>query len=166
MTKHTGIMNRSNLIDEPIVEMILTKKYASSGISFIKDYKSSSTIYCVNGVRRNLVVKRNSSKYYNSHNFFITLNKNNVDVFNNTTYAFIDETSNTLYLVDGIALLKYIIEHKDELTQIEDSKLSYILVPKTAISSMTDSSHVIKYNSQFAALFEMYRDESNFTNLI
>lgn len=168
MSKHTSIMNRTTLVDEPIVEMILSKKYASSGISFMKDYNSSSTIYCVNGIKRNLIVKRNSSKYYSSHNFFISLNKNKLDVFNNATYVFIDEVADTLYLVDGIELLKYIIDHKDDIVPIEDSDLSYILIHKADISALTDGNQnqIIKYNRQFANLFEMFRDENNFANLI
>lgn len=167
MTKYSNSMNRSALIDEPIVEMLLSKKYASSGISFQKEYKNSTLMYSVNGVHRNLFIKRNSSKYYNSNNFFITLNKNRLDVFNNATYVFIDEVSNALYLVDGMSLLKFILNHKDNINQIDNTENYYILISKADIISLTDSKNqIINYNNQFATLFKMYRDESNFTNLM
>lgn len=167
MAKYSHSMNRTALIDEPIVEMLLAKRYASSGISFIKEYNNPTLAYCVNGVKRNLYIKRNSSKYFNSHNFFISLNKNHLDVFNNSTYVFIDEVSNSLYLVDGITLLKFILNHKDEINQIADSDNSYILISKQDIISMTTSkTQVIRYNDQFASLFAMCRDESKFTNLM
>ena len=95
------------------------------------------------------------------------MNKNHLDVFNNSTYVFIDEVSNALYLVDGMTLLKFILNHKDEINQIADSDNSYILISKQDIISMTTSkTQIIRYNDQFASLFAMCRDESNFTNLM
>lgn len=167
MAKYSNSMNRTALIDEPIVEMLLSKRYASSGISFIKEFNSSTLAYYVNGIKKNLYIKRNSAKYFNSHNFFITLNKNHLDVFNNSTYVFIDEVANALYLVDGIVLLKFILDHKDNINQIVDSDNSYILISKQDIMSMTSSKNqIIRYNDQFASLFAMCRDESKFTNLM
>lgn len=171
--KDNCAVNRAKLIDEPIVEMLLSRKYLNSGLKFMKsdiqsDFDGTDIVCYFNGVKRNLNVKRNSSKYYSSPNFTISLDKNNLEIFNNTSFVFIDEVADSLYVVDGTALLKYILNNTDNIKQsANNSNKSFVILPKKDILSIIGNSEncVIKYNKQIARLFEMNRDEAKFKNL-
>lgn len=171
--KSTCAANRAKLVDEPIVEMLLAHKYFKSGIKFMKadlqsDFDGTDIICYANGIKRSLNVKRNSSKYFNSPNFSIAINKNKVDVYNNTSYIFIDEVADCLYIVDGLDLYKYILEKSDNVRQ-SDKKADnfYIVIPKRDIIAMIGDNrdHIIKYNKAIANLFAAGRDESMYMNL-
>jgi hypothetical protein len=171
--KSTCAANRAKLVDEPIVEMLLAHKYFKSGIKFMKadlqsDFDGTDIICYANGIKRSLNVKRNSSKYFNSPNFSIAINKNKVDVYNNTSYIFIDEVADCLYIVDGLDLYKYILEKSDNVRQ-SDKKADnfYLVIPKRDIITMIGDNHdhIIKYNKAVANLFASGRDESMYMNL-
>ncbi len=171
--KSTCAANRAKLVDEPIVEMLLAHKYFKAGIKFMKadlqtDFDGTDIICYANGIRRSLNVKRNSSKYFNSPNFSIAINKDKVDVYNNTSYVFIDEVADCLYIVDGMDLLKYILSKSDNVRQ-SDKKVDnfYLVIPKRDIVAMIgdNSDHIIKYNKAIANLFAAGRDESMYMNL-
>ena len=172
--KFTCAANRAKLVDEPIVEMILSHKYFKSGIKFMKadlksDFDGTDIICYSSGSKRILNVKRNSSKYFNSPNFSIAVNKDNLSVYNNTSYVFIDEVADCLYIVDGITLLKYILENADNVRQSDKKPDNfYIVIPKRDIIAMIgdNKDHIIKYSKAIAILFANGRDESQFTNLI
>ena len=163
--------NRARLIDEPIVEMLIAKKYAKSGIKFLHSDSQSDTansIICsVNGTNKQLNVKRNASKYWNSNNFTITFYKDNLSVFSNNTFVFIDELANCLYLVNGIDLLKYLLENIHKANHSKVGNGYYIIVPKTDIADLAtnNSGDIIKYSKQIANLFESNRDETLFAKL-
>lgn len=170
--KVSSAINRAKLVDEPIVEMLLSRKYLKSGIKFMKsdlqtDFNGTDIVYYANGIKRFLDVKRNSSKYYNSPNFSISVNKDKIDVYNNTSYVFIDETADSLYIVNGIELLKYILDNVNNIKQSDKKQDSYYLViPKQDVILMAgDNDHIIKYNKSIANLFAIGRDESNYSNL-
>ena len=171
--KSTCAANRAKLVDEPIVEMLLSNKYYKAGIKFMKadlqsDFDGTDIICYANGVKRSLNVKRNSSKYFNSPNFSITINKNKLNVYNNTSYVFIDEVADCLYIVDGIDLVKYIIENNDNVRQSEKKPGNfYLIIPKKDIINMIGDNrdHIIKYNKAIANLFSAGRDESMYMNL-
>lgn len=165
--------NRARLIDEPIVEMLMAKKYAKSGIKFLHsgssfDNSSNSVICSVNGTNKQLSIKRNASKYWDSNNFTITFYKDNLSVFNNNTFVFIDELANCLYLVNGIDLLKYILENIHKANHSKVGHGYYIIVPKTDIADLAtnNSGDIIRYNKQIANLFESNRDENLFAKLL
>ena len=164
-------VNRAKLVDEPIVEMLLSRKYLKSGIKFMKadlqsDFEGTDIVYYVNGKKRSLNVKRNSSKYFNSPNFTITVKKDKLDVYNNTSFVFIDEVADCLYIVDGVELLKYILNHSNNMRQSDKNNNYYIIIPKNDIISMIDNKeYIIKYNKAIANLFAIGRDESNYMNL-
>ena len=171
--KSTCAANRAKLVDEPIVEMLLAHKYFKAGIKFMKadlqsDFDGTDIICYSNGVKRLLNVKRNSSKYFNSPNFSIAINKNKLDVYNNTSYVFIDEVADCLYIIDGMDLFRYIIEKYDNVRQ-SDKKADnfYIVIPKRDILNMIGDNrdHIIKYNKAVANLFAVGRDESMYMNL-
>ena len=163
--------NRARLIDEPIVEMLIAKKYAKSGIKFLHSDSQSdianSIICSVNGTNKQLNVKRNASKYWNSNNFTITFYKDNLSVFNNNTFVFIDELANCLYIVNGIDLLKYLLENIHKANHSKVGNGYYIIVPKTDIADLAtnNSGDIIKYSKQIANLFESNRDETLFAKL-
>ena len=163
--------NRAHLIDEPIVEMLIAKKYAKSGIKFLHSDSQSdivnSIICSVNGTNKQLNVKRNASKYWNSNDFTITFYKDNLSVFNNNTFVFIDELANCLYLVNGIDLLKYLLENIHKANHSKVGNGYYIIVPKTDIADLAtnNSGDIIKYSKQIANLFESNRDETLFAKL-
>lgn len=170
--KVSNVANRTKLIDEPIVEMLLSRKYSQSGMKFMKSDSSNSSctdISCYyNGTKRLLNVKRNLSRYYNSPNFTVTIHKNKMDVFKDTTFVFIDEVSDCLYMVDGGVLLQYILEHSDKLNAIEGNEhKAYILIPKRDIRKLISDSptSIIRYNKAVAKLFELNRDENLYTDL-
>ncbi len=175
MFKDNGIINRTKLVDEPIVEMLLNKKYKKSGIQFMKssahdlDCTNSSIICYGNGTRKGLNIKRNSSKYYRSSNFSIAVNKNKLGCYIGNTYVFVDEVSDCLYIVDGMQLLNYILEHADNVKQ-SDGNLNnyYIVIPKSDIVLMIADKNagIIKYNKSVANLFAIGRDETQFAGLV
>ncbi len=166
MTKDNCITNRKILVDEPIVEMLLAKKYSKSGVRFTRSYNDNgSNFTCYgNGVSRSINVRRNSCKYYNSPNFSMPINKNKLDIYNNASFIFIDEVANCVYNVDGISLLSYILDHADNVRQSDSSDNFYIVMPKKDIASLSDG-NVIRYNDAIAALFANSRDESMFSGL-
>jgi hypothetical protein len=169
----TCAANRAKLVDEPIVEMLLSHKYFKAGIKFMKsdlqsNFDCTDIICYADGVKRSLNVKRNSSKYFNSPNFSIAINKNKLDVYNNTSYVFIDEVADCLYIVDGMDLFKYIIDRHDSIRQSEKRADNfYIVIPKKDIIAMIgdNNDHIIKYNKPIADLFAAGRDESKYMNL-
>ena len=171
--KSTCAANRAKLVDEPIVEMLLSHKYYKSGIKFMKadlqsDFDGTDIICYSNGMKRSINVKRNSSKYFNSPNFSIAINKNKLNVYNNTSYVFIDEVADCLYIVDGIDLVKYIIEKYDNVRQSEKKPDNfYLIIPKRDIINMIGDNrdHIIKYNKAIANLFELGRNEDQYKEL-
>lgn len=171
--KSTCAANRAKLVDEPIVEMLLSHKYYKSGIKFMKadlksDFDGTDIICYANGTKRSLNVKRNSSKYFNSPNFSIAINKNKLNVYNNTSYVFIDEVADCLYIVDGMYLVKYIIKNYDNVKQSEKKPGNfYLIIPKNDIINMIGDNRdrIIKYNKAIANLFAAGRDESMYMNL-
>lgn len=171
--KSTCAANRAKLVDEPIVEMLLSHKYYKAGIKFMKadlqsDFDGTDIICYANGVKRSLNVKRNSSKYFNSPNFSIAINKNKLNAYNNTSYVFIDEVSDCLYIVDGMDLFKYIIEKYDNVKQSEKKPDNfYLIIPKKDIINMIGDNrdHIIKYNKAIANLLELGRNEDQYKEL-
>ena len=171
--KSTCAANRAKLVDEPIVEMLLSNKYYNAGIKFMKadlqsDFDGTDIICYANGMKRSINVKRNSSKYFNSPNFSIAINKNKINVYNNTSYVFIDEVADCLYIVDGIDLVKYIIEKYDNVRQSEKKPGNfYLIIPKRDIINMIGDNrdHIIKYNKAIANLFELGRNEDQYKEL-
>jgi hypothetical protein len=154
---------RTKLVDEPIVEMLLSNKYSKANMTFVKSADTNEYSYYANGVMRNLVIRRNSSKYYNSANFSISINKDDISVYNNSLFVFIDEIANCLYTVNGEDLLKYILQKKDNLKASSANPDSYyLLIPKKDILELVsdNDNHVIKYNESVANLFALCRDES------
>ena len=171
--KSTCAANRAKLVDEPIVEMLLSHKYYKAGIKFMKadlqsDFDGTDIICYANGIKRSINVKRNSSKYFNSPNFSIAINKNKLNVYNNTSYVFIDEVDDCLYIVDGIDLVKYIIEKYANVRQSEKKPDNfYLIIPKKDILNMIGDSrdHIIKYNKAIANLLELGRNEDQYKEL-
>lgn len=171
--KSTCAANRAKLVDEPIVEMLLSHKYYKAGIKFMKadlqsDFDGTDIICYANGMKRSINVKRNSSKYFNSPNFSVAINKNKLNVYNNTSYVFIDEVSDCLYIVDGIDLVKYIIEKYSNVRQSEKKHDNfYLIIPKRDIINMIGNNrdHIIKYNKAIANLFELGRNEDQYKEL-
>ena len=171
--KSTCAANRAKLVDEPIVEMLLSHKYYNAGIKFMKadlqsDFDGTDIICYSNGMKRFINVKRNSSKYFNSPNFSIAINKNKLNVYNNTSYVFIDEVADCLYIVDGIDLVKYIIEKYDNVRQSEKKPDNfYLIIPKRDIINMIGDNrdHIIKYNKSIANLLELGRNEDQYKEL-
>lgn len=171
--KSTCAANRAKLVDEPIVEMLLSHKYYKAGIKFMKadlqsDFDGTDIICYANGMKRSINVKRNSSKYFNSPNFSIAINKNKLNVYNNTSYVFIDEVADCLYIVDGIDLVKYIIEKYANVRQSEKKPDNfYLIIPKKDILNMIGDNrdHIIKYNKAIANLLELGRNEDQYKEL-
>lgn len=172
--KDNRAVNRAKLVDEPIVEMILSRRYLKSGVKFMKsdletDFDGTDIICYSNGLKRSLNVKRNSSKYYNSPNFSITLNKNKMNSFKSTSFVFIDEVSDSLYIVDGEVLLKYIIENSRNLRSSDDNGVKFwIIIPKKDILNLISDNpnSIIKYSKQVARLFELGRNEDQYKELV
>lgn len=165
-------INRAKLVDEPIVEMLLTKKYKNSELTIMKsdiktDYEGADIICISNGTKRFINVKRNSSKHFNSPNFSISIDKNKLNTFKNTQFAFIDESANSIYMVDGVKLLSYILEHSEKISTLKyNENKAWAIIPKNDIALMTsDNDHIIKYNKNIARLLEIGRDESQFVDL-
>lgn len=158
---------RSKLVDEPIVEMILSQKFKNSKIKFnrLTNNSNYSLTASVNGTVKTIIVVRNSSKYFKSPNFLMSLNKNSLSQFNNSMVAFIDEVSNSLYMVDSVNLLMYIIKNSDNLKQSSKDNIAWIVIPKKDIISLVADDGIIKYSNNVAALFSNNRDESKYSNL-
>lgn len=169
--KVSSSVNRAKLVDEPIVEMILSRKFYKSGIKFMKsdlksDFEGTDIICYSNGVKKNLNVKRNSSKYYDSPNFTLTINKTKIDTFRNTQFVFIDEVADCLYLVSGESLCKYILEKERNLRETEKENMFFMILPKKDIASLVDSENgIIRYNKAVANLLATCRDESVYADL-
>ena len=174
MVKDNCIINRTRLVDIPIVEMLLAKKYAKSDVKFMRsdtqnDADCTDVICYSCGTQRRLTVKRNSSKYYDSPNFSLSVNKNKLNLYYGTSFVFIDEVSNCLYIIDGMTLLGYVLDHSDNVKQSDNNKNNYyLIIPKKDIASMieTCSGSVIKYGKSVAHLFSIGRDESQFVGLV
>lgn len=158
---------RSKLVDEPIVEMILSQKFKNSKIKFnrLTNNSNYSLTASVNGTVKTIIVVRNSSKYFKSPNFLMSLNKNSLSQFNNSIFAFIDEVSNSLYMVDSVNLLMYIIKNSDNLKQSSKDNIAWIVIPKKDIVSLVADDGIIKYSNNVAELFSNNRDESKYSNL-
>lgn len=153
---------RSKLVDEPIVKMLLTKKYAKSNLTFT-DSNSKNEFY-LNGFKRYLRIIRNSSKYFKSRNFVVSVDKNNLKEFSNSMFVFIDEIADSLYITDGITLIQYIIEHSADINYTGDSNKSYLLIQKKDVVDLVKerASGIIEYDKAVARLFEVGRDENKF----
>ena len=85
------------------------------------------------------------------------------NVFNNSIFTFIDEVADSIYIVSGIKLLAYIIEHADDIQQSEaNPKKSWILIPKKDIVNLIidNPNSIIRYNKKIAKLFATNRNES------
>lgn len=165
MTEERIINNRNKLFDEPMVEMLISQKFNSSKVKFMRSGSySDSKVHClVNGHSQILNVNRNSSKYCYSSNFTLSLDKNKLGVFNNSIFTFIDEVADSIYIVSGIKLLAYVIEHVDCIQQSEaNPKKSWILIPKKDIVNLIvdNPNSTIHYNKKIAKLFATNRDES------
>lgn len=158
--KDNRLAIRTRLIDEPIVEALLLNKYKDSDISFIKH--TNYTECYSNGSKKTLVVKRNPSKHYLSSNFSMILDKNNLQLFNNSMYAFIDEVENSLYLVNSTALLEYILKNTSSITDSENSNLSLVLLPRKDIRDLVGY-NIVKYDKKIAKLLSDGRDENKFS---
>jgi hypothetical protein len=144
------MVNRAKLVDVPIIEMLLAKKYKDSSIYFMKGNESAGdvdSITCISdGFKRTLNVKRNSSKYYKSPNFNIFIDKNKLSVFKDSLFAFIDEASDSIYMVEGAKLLQYILENPKNIkpSNYSENKVSVILPKSDIILLVSDSNHIIK----------------------
>ena len=169
--KCSKAVNRAKLVDEPIVEMILSRKYFNSGLVFMKsdlqsDFDGADLVCYSDGFRRNINVKRNSSKYYNSKNFTITINKNKLDVFKSTQFVFIDEVGDCLYVVDGELLCKYILDNSAKLRETDKENSFYMIIPKKDLVQLVGADGgIIRYTKAIANLFAAGRDESAYMNL-
>ena len=163
-------VNRTRLVDAPIVEALLMNKYGKSGVSFIQSSDDDADFVCYSsGAKRSYCIRRNSSKYYNSPNFTVTLDKNRLYKFNNTSYVFIDEVLNCLYIVDGIDLLTYIVEHPERINGCEDSdSRAWVILPKKDIRDIISDNpnSTIKYNKQISSIFANCRDENNYKDFV
>lgn len=174
MAKDNCILNRTKLVDEPIVEMLLSKKYSKSGIRFIKSDSTNEsdctdTICYGSGTKRQLHIKRNSSKYYNSPNFAIAVNKNKLTGYSGSSFVFIDEVADCLYIIDGLSLLGYILNHADNVKQSDNGGNNYyIIIPKKDIAALVNGNagNIIKYGKNVSNLFAIGRDESKYMGLV
>jgi hypothetical protein len=160
--KFNGFAARTKLFDEPLVQNLFESKYNKSNIQFVRAPDGILSYYS-SGIKRNVYTFRNSSDYYDSPNFLISVDKNNLAIYNNSSFVFIDELSDCLYVVDGIALLQYLIDHIDNVKQSNRGIGYYILIPKKDVSNIANTS--INYNKQVSDLIEINRDEKHFKNL-
>ena len=164
-------VNRAKLVDEPIVEMLLSRRFLKSGLKFMKadiqsDFNGTDIICYFNGIRRNLNVKRNSSKYFDSPNFTITLDKSKISQYKETMFIFIDEVADSLYMVDGDQLFTYILSKSSKLRPTKKENMFFLVTPKSDIISLVSSKdRIIKYNKNIARLFETGRNEEQFRGL-
>lgn len=162
------IANRTKLIDTPIVEMILSNLYRKSKIKFMLPDKKLeldgiNLISLVNGKKTNICIKRNSKKYFDSQNFTFSLNRNRLNVFNNTMFVFIDELNDSIYTVSGTKLLSYIISNSDNLHPSTTNKnVTWLIIPKQDVINMACDrcNGIIKCNKNIMNLFSLNRDEN------
>ena len=99
----------------------------------------------------------------------MSINKNNLAEFSNSTFAFIDEVANAIYLVDGVALLQYMIDHSAKVNMLEtNSSMGWIIIPKKDILNMISDNpnSIIKYNNAIAKILENGRNELMFKDLL
>lgn len=164
-------VNRAKLVDEPIVEMLLSRRFLKSGLKFMKadiqsDFNGIDIVCYFNGIRRNLNVKRNSSKYFDSPNFTITLDKSKISQYKETMFIFIDEVADSLYMVDGDQLFTYILSKSSKLRPTKKENVFFLVTPKSDIIALVSSKdRIIKYNKNIARLFETGRNEEQFRGL-
>lgn len=145
------IANRVKLVDEPFVKRILMNKYRSSGIRFIdENFDKLGFDYCVNGFRQTIRTIRNSPEHRLAESFTVSVDKNNLSQFNNTSYAFIDEASRGVYLINGLSILQYIIENPYRIG--ESSHGCFIRISKFKILQMLqkEGGSAISYNKDYA----------------
>lgn len=167
----SSAVNRAKLVDEPIVEMLLSRKFYKSGLKFMKadlksDFEGTDIICYSDGFKRNLNVKRNSSRYFDSPNFTLTINKEKVDTYKNTQFVFIDEVADCLYMIAGENLYKYILEKESKLRETGKENTFFLVIPKKDLVALVNSDDdIIKYNKAVANLFATCRDESIYENL-
>ena len=162
------IANRTKLIDTPIVEMILSNLYRKSKIKFMLPDKKLeldgiNLISLVNGKKTNICIKRNSKKYFDSQNFTFSLNRNRLNVFNNTMFVFIDELNDSIYTVSGTKLLSYIISNSDNLHPSTTNKnVTWLIIPKQDVINMACDrcNGIIKCNKNIMNLLSLNRDEN------
>lgn len=167
------LYNRTNIVDQPIVAAILNTKYSNSNIKFMlknglhRGGYGSDMLYSVNGVTKKIVTVRNSSKHWDSRNFILTFNKNSLDIFNNSVFAFIDELYNFLYVVNSEALLKYIVNNHSNVRESSTGNSHYILIPKREVAGLAaESGTLIKYDKKTSSILEACRDESVYNKLV
>lgn len=169
--RNNPAVNRAKLVDEPIVEMLLSRRYLKSGMKFMKsdiqsDFEGTDIVCYFNGIKRNLNVKRNSSKYFDSPNFTITLNKSKLLQYKETMFVFIDEIADSLYMVDGDQLFTYVLSKSSKLRPTNKEDTFFLVTPKNDIISLLSSKdRIIKYNKNVAKLFEIGRNEDQFREL-
>ena len=169
--KENCMTNRAKLVDVPVVIMLMTNRFSKSDIKFMMSDNESDfdIMYCYSGNMRSLKVRRNSAKHYKSSNFSVSINKNNLAEFSNSTFAFIDEVANAIYLVDGVALLQYMIDHSAKVNMLEtNSSMGWIIIPKKDILNMISDNpnSIIKYNNAIAKILENGRNELMFKDLL
>lgn len=169
--RDNSAVNRAKLVDEPIVEMLLSRRYLKSGMKFMKadiqsDFNGTDIVCYFNGITRNLNVKRNSSKYFDSPNFTITVDKSKISQYKETMFIFIDEVADSLYIVDGDQLFTYILSKSSKLRPTKKESTFFLVTPKSDIISLVSSQdRIIKYNKNIARLFEIGRNEEQFRGL-
>lgn len=169
--RYNCAVNRAKLVDEPIVEMLLSRRFLKSGLKFMKadiqsDFNGTDIICYFNGIRRNLNVKRNSSKYFDSPNFTITVDKSKISQYKETMFIFIDEVADSLYMVDGDQLFTYILSKSSKLRPTKKENMFFLVTPKSDVISLVSSKdRIIKYNKNIARLFETGRNEEQFRGL-
>lgn len=164
---NSALYNRTKLVDEPIVKSLLVKSFPKSDIRFMTntDCNGKMITYClVNGAKRSLVVNRNVGKHYKSNNFVVSVDKNRLTVFNDSLFVFVDETANSLYMIDGIRLLSYILNNADRLIPTTHDNVSWLTVPKTDIYDLINDNprNVIKYSHSVANMFSVSRNEDQY----
>lgn len=143
---NTNYINK--LVNEPVVEMILSQNFKN--IRFEKSLLQKTFICYFDGVKKKIFITRNPAKYYKSNKFNLYINKNNLSIFNCSTFAFIDEVSDSLYLIDGIVLLKYIIDNSDKLVESNNNTFT-LLADKSDICLLAgERGRVLKYNKDIA----------------
>ena len=112
-------------------------------------------------------MKRNSSRYFDSPNFTISINKEKIDTFKNTQFVFIDEVADCLYMIAGENLYKYILEKESKLRETGKENTFFLVIPKKELAALVNSDDcIIKYNKAVANLFATCRDESIYENLM
>lgn len=145
----TNKVNYSNLINQTVAESLIQQYYSKSKVQFLHTTHNES-FALVNGYRKLIKINRNSSKYLNSSNFIVTIDKNKICTFNNAIFVFIDDVTRQVYIVSGLKLLSYIVNHGDDL---QESKTSinkfWIAIPKQIIAdTASENNCAIPYNTE------------------